>query len=186
MLTSAANLSGVEVSTPIIEYRRLDGVEVSTPIFAYRRLFLYTHGNDVYDSVMYAQPLEPITAGYQYATQDTIDHSPPSHCLRSELDTFPDNMNALVSIIRLNASSQKHQKNEPADRHPPSYLPSLDSVKREPFLDVAFPPIHGNDLNNNPLLSPYIVVGIPTGNQCAYDMRWMPFMQYQGFPPVTG
>jgi hypothetical protein len=26
----------------------------------------------------------------------------------------------------------------------------------------------------------------PRGNQCPYNIRWVPFLQYQGFPPVPG
>lgn len=41
---------------------------------------------------------------------------------------------------------------------------------------------HG-DVYNNPHM-PW--VSTAKGNQCPYNMQWMPFMEYQGFPPVAG
>jgi hypothetical protein len=54
------------------------------------------------------------------------------------------------------------------------------------FVASTFMDIHGGDAYNY-LRPPYFTgMSIPAYIQCAYAMQWMPFMQYQGFPPVTG
>jgi hypothetical protein len=62
----------------------------------------------------------------------------------------------------------------------------MDPVKARYHFDANFLYIHSNIVYDDPHLLWCFGVGISKGNQCAYDMRWMPFMQYQGFPPVAG
>ena len=45
---------------------------------------------------------------------------------------------------------------------------------------------HGDAVYNNPHMPWCIGVSTAKGNQCPYNMQWMPFTEYQGFPPVAG
>jgi hypothetical protein len=75
----------------------------------------------------------------------------------------------------------------PADGHSASYWSStFHFLEEQPFVDIAFVHTHGDAVSNNPHMSWCVGGNTPNGNQCPYDMRWMPFMEYQGFPPVAG
>jgi len=134
---------------------------------------------------MYAQPPRPIAPGQQYNPQDMVRRSLTFHWLLSDFDLpalSQNHMKKFPSIVRRNGPSRKLYM---ANVQPPSYLPFLNSVKKRLFSDIAFPSIHNKGLYDDHL-SLRIELGTPKGNQCAYAMRWMPFMQYHGFPPVTG
>jgi hypothetical protein len=142
--------------------------------------------NRVYDSATFGWPLAPFTPGDRHTNQHMGHPTYPSHHLGSHFNPSPlshSNFHIFSSIVGLKAHLPVLNV---AEMHSSSFLSSLNSTQKQPFFDISFPYIHGSVVHDDPYLSLCIGTGTPKNVPCAYDMQWMPFMQYQGFPPVTG
>jgi hypothetical protein len=123
---------------------------------------------------------DPLVLGDKYNMQKT------KKALHVDFDTTPSSQGNVLTSASTVGHITLSRNLVTADRNCPSYFSSLNSAKRRHILAIGFPTIEGNSFHENPPVWGRIGAGIAKGNQCAYDMRWMPFMQYQGFPPVTG
>jgi hypothetical protein len=122
---------------------------------------------------------DPLVLGDKYNMQKT------KKALHVQFDTPPSSQSNVLTSASTVGHITLSRDLVTADRNCLSYFSSLNSVKRL-ILAIGFPTMKDNSFHDNPPVPGRIGAGIAKGNQCAYDMRWMPFMQYQGFPPVTG
>jgi hypothetical protein len=123
---------------------------------------------------------DPLVLGDKYNMQKT------QKAFDVDFDAPPSSQSNVLTSASTVGHITLSQDLVTADRNCPSYFSSPNSTKKRRILAIGFPTIEGNRFHENPPVPGRIGAGIAKGNQCAYDMRWMPFMQYQGFPPVTG
>jgi len=141
------------------------------------------NASGVFHPEIYPDPLVPED---KYMVQNTSDPTRSPQALHVDFDTPPSSRNNVLTSASTVGHITLSRDLVTADQNCPSYFPFLDSVKKRLILAIGFATIRGNGFHDNPPMPGRIGAGTAKGNQCAYEMRWMPFMQYQGFPPVTG
>jgi hypothetical protein len=108
------------------------------------------------------------------------------HFKQDYLSSTNSYINQLTRITPFGFPSMSNVKVQDTDGYSPPYRLPLNYVGGQPFLNAISSHIYGNPAYDYSRISWFIWVGALESMPCPYDMQWMPFMPYRGFPPVTG